>query len=204
MHKTLIIVVLIKKLTFNYMYDSILNKEVYTMKKYIKILIIALFTISIIILFVLLIHSSNKKIIVEDSYINWASGFSYGGTIICDDGSVYKFSMNGKEDKYKKSYEDLKKLNIAILNNKTEYVGKISKEDLKEIKEFSKDIKSENFQYNYSMGADMGQRGIDIWNYDLNERITLSTYGDWSGSNSSKNVNELINIIKKYTYQNQF
>ena len=48
MHKTLIIVVLIKKLTFNYMYDSILNKEVYTMKKYIKILIIALFTISII------------------------------------------------------------------------------------------------------------------------------------------------------------
>ena len=112
--------------------------------------------------------------------------------------------MNGKEDKYKKSYEDLKKLNIAILNNKTEYVGKISKEDLKEIKEFSKDIKSENFQYNYSVGADMGQRGIDIWNYDLNERITLSTYGDWSGSNSSKNVNELINIIKKYTYQNQF
>ena len=174
------------------------------MKKYIKILIIALFTISIIILFVLLIHSSNKKIIVEDSYINWASGFSYGGTIICDDRSVYKFSMNGKEDKYEKSYEDLKKLNIAILNNKTEYVGKISKEDLKEIKEFSKDIKSENFQYNYSVGADMGQRGIDIWNYDLNERITLSTYGDWSGSNSSKNVNELINIIKKYTYQNQF
>lgn len=50
-------VALIKKLTFNYMYDIILNKEVYTMKKkYIKILIIALFTISIIILFVLLTH----------------------------------------------------------------------------------------------------------------------------------------------------
>lgn len=52
------------------MYDIILNKEVYTMKKkYIKILIIALFTISIIILFVLLTHLNNKKIIVEDSYI---------------------------------------------------------------------------------------------------------------------------------------
>lgn len=51
------------------MYDIILNKEVYTMKKkYIKILIIALFTISIIILFVLLTHLNNKKIIVEDSY----------------------------------------------------------------------------------------------------------------------------------------
>ena len=143
-------VALIKKLTFNYMYDIILNKEVYTMKKkYIKILIIALFTISIIILFVLLTHLNNKKIIVEDSYINWAGGFSYEGTVICDDGSIYKFSMNDKKDKYEKSYEDLKKLNIAILNNKTKYVGKISEEDLKEIKEFSKDIKSENFQYNY-------------------------------------------------------
>ena len=65
------------------MYDIILNKEVYTMKKkYIKILIIALFTISIIILFVLLTHLNNKKIIVEDSYINWAGGFSYEGTVI--------------------------------------------------------------------------------------------------------------------------
>lgn len=187
-------VALIKKLTFNYMYDIILNKEVYTMKKkYIKILIIALFTISIIILFVLLTHLNNKKIIVEDSYIN------YEGTVICDDGSIYKFSMNDKKDKYEKSYEDLKKLNIAILNNKTKYVGKISEEDLKEIKEFSKDIKSENFQYNYSGGADIGQHSIHIWNYDLNEKITLSAFGDWIGSNSSKNINELINIIKKYT-----
>ncbi len=193
-------VALIKKLTFNYMYDIILNKEVYTMKKkYIKILIIALFTISIIILFVLLTHLNNKKIIVEDSYINWAGGFSYEGTVICDDGSIYKFSMNDKKDKYEKSYEDLKKLNIAILNNKTKYVGKISEEYLKEIKEFSKDIKSENFQYNYSGGADIGQHSIHIWNYDLNEKITLSAFGDWIGSNSSKNINELINIIKKYT-----
>ena len=79
--------------------------------------------------------------------------------------------MNDKKDKYEKSYEDLKKLNIAILNNKTKYVGKISEEDLKEIKEFSKDIKSENFQYNYSGGADIGQHSIHIWNYDLNEKI---------------------------------
>ena len=44
------------------MYDIILNKEVYTMKKkYIKILIIALFTISIIILFVLLTHLNNNR-----------------------------------------------------------------------------------------------------------------------------------------------
>lgn len=63
---------------------------------------------------------------------------------------------------------------MGDLNNKTKYVGKISEGDLKEIKEFSKDIKSE------------------------------STSGDWIGSNSSKNINELINIIKKYTYQNQF
>ena len=34
---------------------------------------------------------------------------------------------------------------------------------------------------------------------DLNEKITLSAFGDWIGSNSSKNINELINIIKKYT-----
>ena len=103
LHKSFIIVALIKKLTFNYMYDIILNKEVYTMKKkYIKILIIALFTISIIILFVLLTHLNNKKIIVEDSYINWAGGFSYEGTVICDDGSIYKFSMNDKKDKYEK------------------------------------------------------------------------------------------------------
>lgn len=167
-------------------------------KKYVKILVIALFTILIIILFVLLIHLNNKKIIVEDSYINWAWGFVYRGTIICDDGSIYEFSMNDKRYKYLKSYKDLK-LNIAILNNKTKYVGKISEEDLKKIKELSKDIKSENFQKNESGGCDMGQHSIDIWNYDLNKRITLYTFGDWRGSNSSKNTNELINIIKKYT-----
>lgn len=170
-------------------------------KKSIIIAIIAILVIAII-LFIVYKNGNiinGKQIIAEDSHINWAWGFSYSGTIICDDGSVYKFSMTDNEKEYSESYEDLKKLNKSILNNTTEYVCKISKDEINKIKEYSKNIKNENYTENYAGGTDMGQSSIIIWNYESNKRITLITSGDWEGKNSSSNVNELINLVQKYT-----
>ena len=84
---------------------------------------------------------NEKQIIAEDSSINWAWRFSYSGTIICNDGSVYKFSMIDKRKEYDESYKDINKLNKCILNNTTELVCKISKKEIKKLKNIQKILK---------------------------------------------------------------
>lgn len=170
-------------------------------KKRVIITIIAILVMAII-LFIVYKNKhtiDEKQIIAENSYMNLAWGFSYSGTIICNDGSVYKFSITDNNNEYIDAYKDLKKLNKCILNNTTKYVCKISKNEINKIKEYSKNIQNENYTEESSGGADMGQNSIKIWNYETNERITLKTSGDWNGKNSSLNANELIYLIEKYT-----
>jgi len=140
---------------------------------------------------------SDKKVIAEISYINFAHGFSYHGTVICDDGSVYNFSAQDEENYYDYyNYKDLNKLNEFIFNNVTEYVGNIDEEELIKIKEYSKNIEKQDLlQENFSVGR--GSKVIDIWNYENNERIELQLSGDWNGKNDSKNSEELTKTIEK-------
>lgn len=39
-------------------------------------------------------ESGRDNIIIENSYINYAWGFQYNGTVICDNGDIYRFEKN--------------------------------------------------------------------------------------------------------------
>lgn len=145
-------------------------------------------------------NSENKKIIAEYSYISWSVGFNNQGFVICDDGSIYKFSLDGKKEEYNDAYKNLQKLNELILDNVTEYKGIVNKEDLKKIKEMLPNITNKTLEERelYSM-ADGGTTSCVLWNYDLNEKIILSTNGNSIKRNNNANAEELENLINKYT-----
>ena len=148
-------------------------------------------------------NSENKKIIAEYSYISWSVGFNNQGFVICDDGSIYKFSLDGKKEEYNDAYKNLQKLNELILDNVTEYKGIVNKEDLKKIKELLPNITNKTLEEreSYSM-ADGGTTSYELWNYDSNEKIILYTSGNRTIRNNNANAEELTNLINKYTIRN--
>ena len=144
-------------------------------------------------------NPENKKIIAEYSYISWFAGFSNQGFVICDDGSIYKFSLDGKKEEYNDAYKNLQKLNELILDNVTEYKGIVNKEDLKKIKELLPNITNKTLEERESYMVDGAAISYQLWNYDLNEKIILSTSGNSIQSNNNANAEELENLINKYT-----
>ena len=163
-----------------------------------------IFLIFIIILFVLIIafifnFFKKKYIIAEYSRENFAGKFVYNGIVICSDGSIYKFSLDDKLNDYDKAAnESLNKLNSLIMKNTTEFIGKISEDELNTLKKYSPDIDSSNYKKGDMGFRDFGQTSTTIWNYDLNERIILSSTGDGYITNLSENADVLRNIIKSY------
>ena len=147
-------------------------------------------------------NPENKKIIAEYSYISWFAGFSNQGFVICDDGSIYKFSLDGKKEEYNDAYKNLQKLNELILDNVTEYKGIVNKEDLKKIKELLPNITNKTLEERESYMVDGAAISYQLWNYDLNEKIILSTSGNSIQSNNNANAEELENLINKYTIRN--
>ena len=74
---------------------------------------------------------------------------------------------------------------------------------MEKIKEYSKNVDDENYNtINDPMmpvSSDAGTTNVLIWNYDLNEEVRLKTSGDLNGENTGENVDELIDLIEKYT-----
>ena len=145
-------------------------------------------------------NPENKKIIAEYSTLATIPKFWNQGIIICDDGSIYEFLLDEKEKEYDDADENLQELNELILDNVTEYKGIVNKEDLKKIKEMLPNITNKTLEERelYSM-ADGGTTSCELWNYDLNEKIILSTNGNSIKRNNNANAEELENLINKYT-----
>ena len=145
-------------------------------------------------------NPENKKIIAEYSTLATIPKFWNQGIIICDDGSIYEFLLDEKEKEYNDADENLQELNELILDNVTEYKGIVNKEDLKKIKEMLPNITNKTLEERelYSM-ADGGTTSCVLWNYDLNEKIILSTNGNSIKRNNNANAEELENLINKYT-----
>lgn len=86
-------------------------------------------------LFLKVTNPENKKIIAEYSSLATYPEFWNQGIVICDDGSIYKFLLDGKKEEYNDADENLQDLNKLILDNDTEYKRIVKKDDLKNIKE---------------------------------------------------------------------
>ena len=144
-------------------------------------------------------NPENKKIIAEYSTLATIPKFWNQGIIICDDGSIYEFLLDEKEKEYNDADENLQELNELILDNVTEYKGIVNKEDLKKIKELLPNITNKTLEERESYMVDGAAISYQLWNYDLNEKIILSTSGNSIQSNNNANAEELENLINKYT-----
>ena len=169
-------------------------------KKYIFLLIIIVLLISFIIYDVISINLSKplkvdkKLVLVTNSHINYAWAFTYSGTAIFNDGTIYDWNYN-KESFYpdKMSFEEQSNW---ILKE-----GKIRKTVVKEkdIKRLTKLIEEVNdsIKLEYS-GADMGKNSLDVWNYSTNKKITIKQTGDSSGTNKTSKAKSIRRITSKY------
>ena len=144
-------------------------------------------------------NPENKKIIAEYSTLATIPKFWNQGIIICDDGSIYEFLLDEKEKEYNDADENLQELNELILDNVTEYKGIVNKEDLKKIKELLPNITNKTLEERESYMVDGAAISYQLWNYDLNEKIILSTNGNSIKRNNNANAEELENLINKYT-----
>lgn len=139
------------------------------------------------------IDISNKRVLIEKSYQNYAWGYQYSGTVICEDGSIYSFKFEKPSDT---KYDKKTKASKDILEHITESKGTVNKDDLKQLKEqlstITNDVTEKHAAY------DAGQTSIKYYHYDTNEIITLKSSGDYERQNNSQNLDNVLKILKKY------
>lgn len=93
------------------------NKKSKKIRNIIIGVIFLIIILAIVMLVINIIFKNNKRVLIESSSINFSWGFYYSGTIICEDGSIYKFEC----DTVPKA-KDIEKYGEELINNKTEEV----------------------------------------------------------------------------------
>ena len=160
-----------------------------------KYIIFALICLTIVIMLIAVVNIINsKRILIRYSYYNMAWGFSYSGLVVCRDGSIYEFKFDNKDQLETTDDIELKAKNI--LDNTTEKVGKMDKDDLKRLKELLSTVE-DNTTSNH-VAYDFGQSSIIYYNYKTNETITIKSSGDYNTYNTSDNIDEILDILEKY------
>lgn len=134
--------------------------------------------------------NSEKTILVEKAYRNYAWGFQYRGMAIFNDGSIYEWDFEGQY-----TYNEFENYEKWILDNGYCIDKKVTEKDLEEIEKNIVVLKN-NIERKHS-GFDMGSKYIKVWNTH-NEEITLKETGDYSGENISSYSQKIIRIINKY------
>lgn len=171
-------------------------------KKLIIILVVALLIITTISIYILFTKKNentssneNAKLLVVQKYSNYAWGFSFSGTAIFDNGSIYTWKESDNSITKEYEIETIEGIKEYILNEADLKTKKVSKKDLKQIKEqiskIDDDIKIEH------PGADMGTETIFVID-EKDNKIILRETGDSVGENQTKEAQELLNIIEKY------
>ena len=171
-------------------------------KSKVIICILAILVIVIIAILIFKIISANnsnissKKVLIEYSYKNLAWSYTYYGTVICEDGSIYSFKYDDREQEYDPN-EDLEDRSKNILEHVSSEEGKMKKDDLKQLKEQLKKIENDTTGESGDM-YDFGQSAIEYYNYETNEIIVLNSYGDYNTKNNSQNINDVLDLLNKY------
>ena len=113
------------------------------MKKFLGFLVGIIVVLTLVIIYFYKFTSTPdiliEKVILENSYINYAWGFQYNGKVICDSGNIYSFSKSDKAV-YASASAYLETLNNYILSGDAKFIGRINDKDLKAIKEYAKTI----------------------------------------------------------------
>lgn len=139
------------------------------------------------------LSNSEKTILAEKSYMNFAWGFQYSGMAMFNDGTIYKWNFEGSNADYK--VNNSKEHGNWILENGSKVNRKVSETDLDEIEKNIANL--ENNIDRKNTAYDAGSNSISVWNDD-NKEVILKESGDYTGENKSDSSQNLIKIINKY------
>ena len=141
----------------------------------------------------------NKKVLIEHYCKNLAWSYTYYGTVICEDGSIYKFKFTDSSQEYG-PYDNIEERSKNILEHvkiSEEKIDKMDKKDLKQLKEELKNIENDTIGESTEI-FDIGQTTTEYYNYETNELITLESTGEYNEINTSQNIQDILSILEKY------
>jgi len=167
-------------------------------KNLIIILIVIIVIISTSVFLISNNRKTNKRIIAESSHINYAWGFKYQGTVICEDGSIYTFDLSDSEEA---NFDEmsLDKRNELILKNGELTKEKVSRKDLKKLKEYSEKIEQKyETRENGISTRDFGIVSVSIYNYRKDTITMLTQTGDNPMDNVWDGSEEALEVLSKY------
>lgn len=144
------------------------------------------------------------KVIVSDSYSNFAWGFSYNGTLITDTGKICKVRLDDDQQfSFRNANEaGLEEFSEFLLDNATCH-GKVSDNDLARLQELVGRIHERKLVEPdsgiYFRTFDAGTTCINAWNYADGHSYSVKCSGDLVGENPGDGAQELIQLVWKYT-----
>lgn len=168
-----------------------------------KLIIILVILVIIITLFCILFAKENKyssntadfKLLVIDTYSNYAYGSQFYGTAIFDNGYIYTWKEDNNSNTQKYKIGTSEGLKEYILNEGKRKTKRVSNNDLELIREYVSQIQ-DDIKITHS-GADQGTKSIYVIDEENNE-IILKCSGDSNGENTTKEAKELLELIEKY------
>jgi len=141
---------------------------------------------------------NDDQLLVVKSHINFAWGFTFYGSAIFYDGSIYTWnSAKSNDEKTKLDLGETEALKEYIKTNGVKKEGKVSEEDLEEIKGYISKLTKKDTDFTLEHKAyDMGDFSFSVYKNDV--EISLRESGDYQGGNSTKNIKKLISLTEKY------
>lgn len=142
---------------------------------------------------------SSRNIVFEKSYINHAWGYQNTGTLICDEGYIWKYDLSGQRRDI--PYSPDEKLHKAVR------VGQIPHKVMNELLDLLDcvlDNPDPNLPDKQHTAYDAGSNTLKAYiNGDgsggyRGEVITLDLRGDYSATSSDKCVRELVSKLRQY------
>lgn len=143
-----------------------------------------------------------NNVLIEKTFINFASGFQYYGTIILENGDIYSVDVN-KQEHYNKIFtltedeEMLLNKNELLLNSKIKKNGSVKKKDLEKIKD-EMNVLEETYTEPFGTAYDSGAFVMNVFDYNNKKIILLEQTGDWEKKNTSESAKKIIEIVNKY------
>ncbi len=172
------------------------------MKNIKKMMIIIAIIILIILVLIIFFKTQrpNKvvNILIEKSYENHSWGLDYKGCVICEDGCVYTFEYDSKENYNANS---LIERNDSIKKHIKKKIGKLSKNELDIIKEIIQNnriLEKNKTERKLIPGKDVpfdfGSTNTRIYDYKKQKLINLESYSN------NDDTDTILNIINNYYY----
>ena len=141
------------------------------------------------------------RVIADQTYANWAWGFTYDGTLITDTGHICKVELG---DEQKSAFMDASEAGLAkfsdyLLSHAYCY-GMVSSDDSSRLKELAGKIDEYNLVTDGIVARtfDAGSSCVTTWNYEADSTYNIDCTGDTVGSNPSDEAQEFIQIVNKY------